>query len=210
MKEKTHYTTNELRKIVRMEDIGSEIWCPDVMDKITFDGIYNITSEDLQASLQTIIDKNLTCEDVLIWWDILNNNLMDGLGPKQCLDAVKGNCLIENKPWYEFPEGEAGVIYYLWNYLFDVMIFEINEKDEDEPAGQVQTLKNSLDYITCFLKNRDLPKEKWVYPEFIMENFIDQFDDDEILARASEAEKKRFALWVDHLAAKDNTRALHA
>ncbi len=50
-KKKTHYTIEELRKVVHLEGLGTDIWDPAGYDNVTFDGIYSMTLQDLQAAL---------------------------------------------------------------------------------------------------------------------------------------------------------------
>ena len=210
MKKKTHYTTEDIRKILRLTDRGADIWHPAEAGDITFDGVYHVTLHDLRAALQAIIDQNLTADDVITWWDLLNDTLYDGLGPKDVLNEEKGYRYQDEVPWYDFPDNESGVLFRLWHDLIGSLVSDCYEIEDNPPVGQMESLHDAAAYIDCYLNNQHQPKEKWQYPDFMMEYFIDCFDDDNTLAEAADAEKKRFAAWVDLLADKENPRALHA
>ncbi|MEE0954202.1 MAG: hypothetical protein U0L49_00130 [Eubacterium sp.] len=202
---KTHYTREELRKIVRLEDLGTDIWEPAEYDQVTCDGIYNITLEDLRTAINKIVEKKLPLNDVMNWCMCLDSNLSAWIGPLE----VTGFEYEDEIPWYEFPEDELGAIAAVWNLLFN-LDFEIDMMENQGTGDQIDCIRKAQEYISCFIGNQGLPKEKWVYPEYMKEDFISAFDSDEALAAATKEEQKRFVLWVDELALKNNERALHA
>ncbi len=202
---KTHYTIEELRKIVRLEDLGTDIWEPAGDGKVTCDGVYNMTLEDLQAAVGMIIEKKLSLADVLNWYMCLTSNLSDGIGPQEVMNFEYE----DEVPWYEFPEDELGALADVWSLLFE-LDYEIDMMEKEGTGDQIESVRKAAEYISCYVKNQGLPKEQWVYPDYMKEGFISDLDSDEAIAAATQEEQKRFVAWVDELAAKGNTRALHA
>lgn len=201
---KTHYTIEELRKIVRLEDLGTDIWEPAEYGEVTCGGTYDMTLEDLQTAIGTIIEKKLPLADVMNWYICLTSDLSEGIGPRDviCFEYE------DEVPWYEFPEDERGALAAAWSLLFE-LDYEIDLMDNEGTGDRIECAQKAAAYISCYFKNQKLPRELWVYPDYMKEGFISSLDSDEAIAAATKEEQRRFVAWVDELAAKDNTRALH-
>ena len=73
---KKQYSVEDLRKIVRLEDLGSDIWHPAKKGKIKFEGIYTMTLDDLETALKTILEKELSVPEVENWYLCLFSKLV--------------------------------------------------------------------------------------------------------------------------------------
>lgn len=73
---KKQYSVEELRKIVRLEDLGSDIWHPAKKGQIKFEGIYTMTLDDLETALKTILEKELSVPEVENWYLCLFSKLV--------------------------------------------------------------------------------------------------------------------------------------
>lgn len=192
---KNNYTIEELRRIVRLENLGSDIWEPAEYGEVTCEGTYDMTLDDLQTALGTIIEKKLPLDDVMNWFMCLESNLSEGIGPQE----ITGFEYEDEVPWYEFPDNELGALSDVWGLLFE-LDYEIDMMEGDGTGDQIDCIQKAAEYISCFRKNQGLPKEQWVYPEYMMEGFIGEFDSDEAIVAAAEEEQKRFVAWVEELA----------
>lgn len=201
---KRHYNLKELRKIVRIEDLGTEIWDADIHDNITCDGVYCMTLDDIQTALNTIIDQKLPLREVRNWFLYLNEILYDSIGPFDILSHE----YIYVGPDYEFPDDEMDALSVVWEILLD-LDSDIYSMEDDGTGDQISCVREAAEYISCFRRNQNLPKKDWIFPDRMKEIFISMFGSDQDLAEASQEERDRFVRWVDELAVNDNIMALH-
>jgi hypothetical protein len=204
---KKEYSVEDLRKIVRLEDLGSAIWEPADPDQVTCQGTYDMTLDDLQTALAAIIRQKLPLADVRNWYVCLDHSLFEWIGPE---DIIGGwYKYVDQVPWYEFPDQELDALAMAWS-LLEYLDWDIDRMEEGQTGDQIERVQQAAQYIACFLHNQGLDRDQWVYPDFMKEGFIDDLADDGALAAATQEEQDRFVAWVDELAAKDNKRALHA
>ena len=197
---KKQYSVEDLRKIVRLEDLGSDIWHPAKKGQIKFEGIYTMTLDDLETALKTILEKNLPVPDVENWYLCLFSKLVKGLGPK---DIV--NFAYESPTSLYESDHERDALAEVWGLIAD---FD-GDFEEFHRAGKCILMAHvdwAVEDISFFRKNRDLPKEQKDYPDDVKGCFIR--DNFEYLDSLTEEELKRFVTWVDDLAAKDDMDAL--
>lgn len=197
---KKQYSVEDLRKIVRLEDLGSDIWHPAKKGQIKFEGIYTITLDDLETALKTILEKELPVPEVENWYLCLFSKLVKGLGPK---DIV--NFAYESPTSLYESDHERDALAEVWGLIAD---FD-GDFEEFHRAGKCILMAHvdwAVEDISFFRKNRDLPKEQKDYPDDVKGCFIR--DNFEYLDSLTEEELKRFVTWVDDLAAKDDMDAL--
>ncbi len=198
---KKQYTVEELRKIVRLEDLGSDIWHPAKKGKIKFEGIYTITLDDLETALKTILEKELPVPDVENWYSCLFSKLVDGLGPKDIVDFT-----------YESPtslyesDNERDALAGVWGLLAGFK-WDFEEFHRNGYCALMVHVAWAVEDISYFRKNRDLPKEQKDYPDAVKACFIR--DNYQYLDGLKKEELKRFVTWVDDLAAQGNGTALY-
>ena len=200
---KRNYSVEELRKIVRLEDPGSPIWYP--AEKVTFEGTYDMTLDDLETALKTITEKKLPVADVENWYQDLSSNLSAGIGP----EVVTHFEYEDDVPWYDFPDNELGALYAVW-YLLHDLGWDVEEMADDATGDQIPCVQKASAYLSCFRENQNRPRNQWIYPEYVKEEYIEVYDRDASLGKATKEELNRFVTWVDELAAKGNETALSA
>lgn len=197
---KKQYSVEDLRKIVRLEDLGSDIWHPAKKGQIKFEGIYTITLDDLETALKTILEKELPVPEVENWYLCLFSKLVKGLGPK---DIV--NFAYESPTSLYESDHERDALAEVWGLIAD-FDRDFEEFHRGGPCILMARVDWAVEDISFFRKNRDLPKEQKDYPDDVKGCFIR--DNFEYLDSLTEEELKRFVTWVDDLAAKDDMDAL--
>lgn len=197
---KKQYSVEDLRKIVRLEDLGSDIWHPAKKGQIKFEGIYTITLDDLETALKTILEKELPVPDVENWYLCLFSKLVKGLGPK---DIV--NFAYESPTSLYESDHERDALAEVWGLIAD-FDRDFEEFHRGGPCILMARVDWAVEDISFFRKNRDLPKEQKDYPDDVKGCFIR--DNFEYLDSLTDEELKRFVTWVDDLAAKDDMDAL--
>ena len=222
------YTKEDLRKIARLEDPGSDLWTMVPEDKIVCNDYYEMDLDDLQNALTTIISHELSYGQVLLWIMDLERFFVDYIGPEEILTAEFGI----DWPDYEYPDRDRKAFAMAWYLAGDFQVY-LDESDESSGSGDgltetagpgnesddrarktMESLFSAViraeQYIEYYHRNKDLPEQKRDYPDFMKSWFIDAFDDEGRLERATDDEKKRFLRYVDELAAKDDITALRA
>ncbi len=202
---KITYTLEELRKIVRMEDLGSEIWEAAEEKDIICDGVYDITLDDIEAALNRISEEKLPAADVLRWHKYLRDTFRGHIGPEDIMESQYK----PDHPVYKFPDSERNVLAFVMTCA-DALSVEIKIKGEDKRGDQLTTADSLTEYIRCFRENRKLPEEQWSYPDFMKTAYIDGFNDDRVLEEASEEQRAKYMSYVEELAPKGNLMALHS
>lgn len=197
---KKQYTVEELRKIVRLEDLGSDIWHPAKKGKIKFEGIYTITLDDLETALKTILEKELPVPDVENWYLCLSSKLVDGLDPKDII-----NFTYETQTPLFLSDNERDALAGAWKQI-SYFEEEFEGFHRNGYCSLMACVAWALEDIDLFRKNRNLPKEQRDYPENVKQAFIE----DNFLSENSltEEELKRFVTWVDDLAAQGYLKAI--
>lgn len=202
---KTYYSVEDLKKIVRLEELGSELWNPADREELTFEGMYEITLEDMQAALHTIIDKKLPLIDVRAWDRCLASTFSNVLGPQDIIRFEhKEEC-----PYYDFPADEMGALNRVWEMLFEYELeIELSLMAEFETFDQLAIVCDAAEYIECFFKNQTLAKEQWVYPKFMKRTLLNTYEYYGELEVTTDEVKARLVQYVDELAAEDDELAL--
>lgn len=222
------YTKEDLRKIARLEDPGSDLWTPVSEDKIVCNDYYEMDLDDLQNALTTIITNELSYSQVLLWIMDLERFFIDYIGPEEILTAEFEVDWLD----YKYPDVDLKAFAVAWYLLNDFQLYlddsgapsgngdRPSETDdpENESDDRVRKATESLfsavlraeQYIEYYHRNKGLPEQKRDYPDFMKSWFIQVFDDEGRLEKATDVEKKRFLAYVDELAAKDDINALRA
>ena len=200
MKNKTRVGLNaiEQRRILRMEHPVDKL---PVNPQCTED--CPITLDDLECALDQMTGEKYPAEAVLGWYEYVESELGISTGLTRILEeyddeAMAGSC----------PEREEDAIAITWLLMSDL---DLNLAGAPgQTADQTRCISQALAFLKAFKQNRNLPREDWVYPDFMMEQIIIDLDDDDALERADDYHLDRFRTFVETLAAADNIPALHA
>lgn len=200
--EKTHYNADDIKRVVRFEDLGSDIWNP-AEDEFFVDGYYEMTLDDMRTAVKNMSAQGVDSSMYLKWADMLYDMFEDSLGPDDIVHFY-----YDRENYFDMAQDEKGTLDAVWNLFYEM------ERDCSEMEAKGRTIplcvEEAGEYIECFDRNRGLPRSEWKLPAFVKSGYIEHFNWADELERASAEEKKLFRQYVDELAPEGDLDALRA
>ncbi len=164
-------TREDLRKMARLEDPGEEMWQQDAWGKVKVTEKYQMTLDDLEAALRSILENSLTLDCVDRWTNCVQSWYPAQLG----IDKIQARARrFPSCPVFEFPEDESVLILTVLQQLSDMCFSKTLVDIEVEDIRMI--VEVLLDYVTAYRRNRDLPRSEWVYSESMNENMVSMAD----------------------------------
>ncbi|MBO4790729.1 MAG: sel1 repeat family protein [Clostridia bacterium] len=176
--------------------------------KLIFPENYAVTLEDLREALKNIISANPTVGEFGDNWYYPLTTLDENFGLREaCMDEEEPETVpgsVGTGVWSRLPLTSGAVFSRVWYGLEDIW----TENDDDERVGEFEEIGEYISDIDRFLANRGKPVVEMEFSEYEKEDFIEQFNDDDIVRTADDEALAICRRFTEELADKDSPSAL--
>ena len=198
---------DQMRALARYEFTFDKITDVSEFDenRFVFPGEYAYTTEDLGEALKNIKAKNPTVKEFGDNWYYPMSTLEDAFRIREACGGDDEDENAEAGLLSALPLTSERVFSSVWSGLEQIW----SELNDDVRVGELDEISKYIDRISRFVANRGKPLSETDFSDEEKEGYIQQFNDDENLKKASDVELALCRRFVDELIPKDSGFALY-